>query len=177
MNEKPIPLSFVLITVAVVIFLLAPVAIVILAGLNAGDHLTFPPEGFSLRWIIAFFASDLFRNAYLFSFGLSTVAALISTVIGTMAALFLSRTAWRGAPFLRIFFLTPTVLPGVVLGLALYILYVNLDQILALGITRSYAGLLIGHVLVTCPFVIAIVGAALSGFDESLEEAARALGA
>ena len=89
MNESTIPRTFVILTTIVVVFLLAPVCIVVLSGLTAGDHLTFPPQGLSLRWIWAFFASDLFRNAYLFSLGLSSLSALISTVIGTMAAMLL----------------------------------------------------------------------------------------
>ncbi len=59
------------------------------------------------------------------------------------------------------------------LGLALYVFYVTTD----IGLARTFAGLLVGHVLVTCPFVIAAVTASLVGFDLSLEEAARSLGA
>jgi putative spermidine/putrescine transport system permease protein len=67
----------------------------------------------------------------------------------------------------------PVVLPGVVLGLALYVFFV----VSGIGMARTFLGLLIGHVLVTCPFVIATVTASLVGFDRSLEEAARSLGA
>ena len=59
--------------------LLLPVIIVVLAGLNAGDYLTFPPQGLSLKWVAAFIASPTFFNAYLFSLGLATVAMAIST--------------------------------------------------------------------------------------------------
>ena len=144
-----------------------------LAGLNAGDYLTFPPQGLSLKWVAAFIASSTFFNAYLFSLGLATVAMAISTVIGTMASIYLTRSRLRGAKFLRGFFMAPIVLPGIVLGLALYVFYVTTD----IGLARTFAGLLVGHVLVTCPFVIAAVTASLVGFDLSLEEAARSLGA
>ena len=66
--------------------LLIPVFIVVLTGLNAGDHLTFPPEGLSTRWIIAFFKSEVFLSAFLFSFGLALITMVISTILGTMAA-------------------------------------------------------------------------------------------
>lgn len=153
--------------------LLLPVIIVVLAGLNAGDYLTFPPQGLSLKWVAAFLASPTFFNAYLFSLGLATVAMTIATVIGTMAAVFLTRSRLRGTMFLRGFFMAPIVLPGIVLGLALYVFYVTTG----IGLARTFAGLLVGHILVTCPFVIAAVTASLVGFDLSLEEAARSLGA
>ncbi|MGB1757805.1 MAG: hypothetical protein ACPHI1_01065 [Candidatus Puniceispirillaceae bacterium] len=53
--------------------LLIPVFIVVLTGLNSGDHLTFPPKGLSLRWIFAFFQSEEFLSAFLFSFGLAVI--------------------------------------------------------------------------------------------------------
>lgn len=172
-GERPVPILFVVISVLALIVLLVPVAVVVLAGLNSGDFLTFPPEGLSLRWVRAFLTSDTYLGAYLFSFGLAALAALISTVIGTMAALFLTRSGSRVAGGLRGFFMLPIVLPGLVLGLALYVFYVTTD----FGLARSLPGILIGHVLVTSPFVIATVTATLVGFDRSLEEAARSLGA
>ena len=63
--------------------LLIPVFIVVLTGLNAGDHLTFPPEGLSTRWIVAFFKSEVFLSAFLFSFGLALITMVISTILGT----------------------------------------------------------------------------------------------
>jgi putative spermidine/putrescine transport system permease protein len=155
------------------IVLLLPVVIVVLAGLNAGDYLTFPPQGLSLRWVIAFLQSETFFGAYLFSLDLAAITMAISTVIGTMASIYLTRSPSAGAKVMRGLFLSPIVLPGIVLGLALYVFYVSTD----IGLARTFGGLLIGHVLVTCPFVIATVSASLVGFDLSLEEAARSLGA
>ena len=155
------------------VVLLLPVGIVVLAGLNAGDYLTFPPQGLSLRWVIAFLSSRVYMHAYLFSLVLAFITTLISTTIGTMASIFLTRSAFAGVGAMRGFFMSPIVLPGVVLGLALYVFYISTD----LGLARSLPGLLIGHVLVTCPFVIATVTASLVGFDLSLEQAARSLGA
>ncbi|MFB9948410.1 ABC transporter permease [Rhizobium puerariae] len=172
-DESPIPLIFKAISVITLAMLLIPVVIVVLAGLNAGDYLTFPPQGLSLRWVISFLTSPTFLSAYGISFLVAAISTVISTVIGTMAALFLTRAGGRIAAVLRAFFMMPIVLPGVVLGLALYVFYVSSG----IGLARSLAGLVIGHVIVTCPFVIATVTAALVGFDRSLEEAARSLGA
>lgn len=155
------------------VVMLLPVLIVVLAGLNSGDHLTFPPEGLSFRWIVAFFESSAFLDAYLFSLWLAVVTMVISTVIGTMAAIVLTRVVFPGRNLLRLYFLSPLILPGIVLGLALYVFYVTTGW----GLTRTMTGLIIGHVLVTCPYVIGTVSAALYNFDVTLEEAARSLGA
>jgi putative spermidine/putrescine transport system permease protein len=158
---------------AALVVLLLPVVIVILAGLTAGEYLTFPPQGLSLRWVIAFIQSPTFFGAYLFSLELAATAMVISTVIGTMASIFLTRAKFKGVLVMRGLFMSPIVLPGIVLGLALYVFYVSTG----IGLARTFGGLLIGHVLVTSPFVIATVSASLIGFDLSLEEAARSLGA
>lgn len=155
------------------VVLLLPVAIVVLAGLNSGDYLSFPPEGLSLRWVIDFLTSDTWMSAYLFSLLLALITMVVSTILGTMAAIVLARTVFRGRDLLRAYFLSPLILPGMVLGLALYVFFVATD----VGLARSLTGLVIGHVLVTCPYVIGTVSAALVTFDTSLEEAARSLGA
>ena len=153
--------------------LLIPVFIVVLTGLNSGDHLTFPPEGISLRWIFAFFRSEEFLSAFLFSFGLALIVMVISTILGTMAAIFITRFKFPGINILRAIFLSPLILPGIVLGLALYVFYISSGW----GLARTYLGMIIAHVLVTMPYVIGTVSASLFNFDVNLEQAARSLGA
>lgn len=153
--------------------LLAPIVIVVLAGLNSGDFLTFPPEGLSLRWIIAFFESGAYLPAYLYSLVIALITMAISTVIGVMISFFLVRSRTRGRAVMRAVAMSPLMLPGIVIGLALYLFYVSSG----IGLLRTSMGLVIGHVLVTCPYVIGTVSASLIGFDRSLEEAARSLGA
>lgn len=168
-----IPLIFKVISAVTIVYLLFPAVIVVIAAVNAGNYLTFPPQGFSLRWIEKFLREPYFYNAYLFSFLLATLTALSSTAIGTMAAIALARIRFHGRALVRSLFITPLMLPGVVLGLALYTFYVSFR----LPFFRSLSGLLIGHVVFTMPFVIGTVSAALYNFDLSLEEAARSLGA
>ena len=172
-DEARVPLALKCLAGVALIVLLMPAIVVVLAGLNSGDYLTFPPQGLSLRWVIAFLTSETYLGAYFFSFGLAAMATAISTTIGTMAAIYLTRSKTRFLGLLRAFYLAPIVLPGVVLGLSLQVFYASAD----IGLARSLPGLLIAHVLVTCPFVIGTVTASLVGFDVSLEEAARSLGA
>ena len=158
---------------AALLVLLLPVVIVVLAGLTAGEYLTFPPQGLSLRWVVGFLQSPTFFPAYLFSLELALITMVISSIMGTMAAVYLIRSRAKGVAAMRSLFMSPIVLPGLVLGLALYVSYVLTN----IGLARTFGGLLVGHVLVTSPFVLATVSASLVGFDISLEEAARSLGA
>ncbi len=153
--------------------MLIPAAVVLLAGLNQAEYITFPPQGLTLRWVIAFFQSDTFRGAFFTSFGMALLVMVISTTLGTMAAVFLSRVAFRLRGIMRAGLISPIVLPGVVLGLALFIFYI----FSGIGLARTFPGLLVGHVIVTVPWVIAAVSAALYHYDISLEQAARSLGA
>lgn len=153
--------------------MLIPAAVVLLAGLNQAEYITFPPQGLTLRWVIAFFQSDTFRGAFFTSFGMALLVMVISTTLGTMAAVFLSRVAFRFRGIMRAGLISPIVLPGVVLGLALFLFYI----FSGIGLARTFPGLLVGHVIVTVPWVIAAVSAALYHYDISLEQAARSLGA
>jgi putative spermidine/putrescine transport system permease protein len=171
--EADIPLIFRIGTWVAFTVMLLPVVIVVLAGLNAGDYLTFPPQGLSFRWVIGFLTSQSLRTSYLLSLLIAFVVMLLSTTLGTMAALFLTRVKFPGRSLLRAYFLAPLMLPGLVLGLALYVFYVVTN----IGLARTLPGMVIGHVLVTVPYVIGTVSAALYNFDISLEDAARSLGA
>jgi putative spermidine/putrescine transport system permease protein len=171
--EAEVPLIFRIGALLAYIVMLLPVVIVVLAGLNAGDYLTFPPQGLSLRWVVSFLTSQSLRTSYLLSMGIAFVVMLISTTLGTMAALFLTRVKFPGRSLMRAYFLAPLMLPGVVLGLALYVFYVVTN----VGLARTLPGMVIGHVLVTVPYVVGTVSAALYNFDVSLEDAARSLGA
>lgn len=172
-DQSAVPFAFIVLSAMALLVLLVPVAIVVLAGLSSGEYLTFPPQGLSLRWVVAFLTSPVFVPAYLYSLVLALVTSLIATIIGTSASVYLSRAQDRVAGVLRGLLILPMVMPGIVLGLALLIFYTWTG----LGLARSFAGLLFGHVLVSTPFVVATVSASLAGFDRSLEDAARSLGA
>jgi putative spermidine/putrescine transport system permease protein len=153
------------------VFLIAPIVIVVIASLNSGRFLVFPPEGLSLQWYAKFLDSGPFVRSFLFSLRLAAVVTLITTVIGTAAALFVVRYA-RESSVLRMLLVAPLQLPGIMTALALLIFYYGIG----LGGT-SYLGLLMGHVVVCTPYVFLTVSSVLYNFDRALEEAARSLGA
>jgi len=156
----------------VYIFLLAPIVLIVLLSLNAGEFLAFPPQGLSLRWYVALFNNEPFMRAIRTSLLVAGVATGVSTVVGTAAALYFVRHAGRFREALRLLLMLPLMLPEILTAIALlFFLY-------ATGIgTRTMFGLLVGHVLITLPYVFMNVAASLYNFDRSLEQAARSLGA
>ena len=156
---------------AVYAFLLLPLLIVVAAAFNAGNYFTFPPQGFSLKWFANFFQRREFMQALWLSVHLGFWTAVISTVAGTMASLVLVRGRFRGRDLLNAYVTSPLLLPQILTGVAL------LQYLSLLGLAQSYWALLIGHVVVTTPYVVRTVSAVLYNFDLALEEAAQSLDA
>jgi putative spermidine/putrescine transport system permease protein len=157
---------------AVYAFLVLPIAIIVLMSLNAGEFLAFPPQGLSLRWFGALFKNEAFMRAIRTSLMLATIATVCSCAIGTAAAIYVVRHATRMREALRMLLMLPLMLPEILTAIALlFFLY-------ATGIgTRTMFGLVVGHVLVTLPYVFTNVASSLYNQDPSLEQAARSLGA
>jgi putative spermidine/putrescine transport system permease protein len=153
------------------VFLLAPIAVVIIASFSDRQYLVFPPAGFSLRWYRQFFETHEFTDALVQSLKLGLLATVISSVVGVMASLALVSLRFRGVEVVRAVFALPLMVPGIVVGIAMLI-YFN-----RIRLANTFASLLLAHVALTLPYVIRIVSAGLQSFDGSLEEAARGLGA
>ncbi len=154
------------------LFLLAPIAIVVLASFNAGAFLTFPPQGLSFRWYLVFFQNEVFMRAIRTSLWVAALTTLISGVIGTAAAIYYVRHAGRTKEAVRLAMLSPLLLPEVLTAIALLFFVYSIG----LG-TRGMVGMIIGHVLLTLPFVFMNVVASLESFDPDWDLAARSLGA
>lgn len=154
------------------LFLLAPIAIVVIAAFNSGQYLRFPPEGFSLRWFDKFLHSEPFINSFLFSLRLAAVVSVLTTVIGTMAALYIVRHSRRFRALLQLLLISPLPAPAILTGIALLIFFYGIG----VG-TRTMLGLVVGHTIISLPYVFLTVSTVLVGFNRSLEEAARNLGA
>jgi len=157
---------------AVYVFLLLPIAIVVVMSLNAGEYLAFPPRGVSLRWYGTFLRSEPFTTAFLRSVMVALAAAALASVIATPAALFYVRHLRRGREKYRLTMLAPLLLPEVLTAIALLFFF---NQYF-LG-TRIVIPLVIGHVVITMPFVFLTVTSALHNLPPGVEEAARTLGA
>ena len=164
-------LLYLLINSGILVFLLAPIAIVIVFALNPTPYIAFPPEGVSLRWFEKFFTSDDFMNSFWLSLRVAVVMLVLSVLIGASCALALTRGGLPRASVLTAFFMSPLMLPAILTGLALFQAY------MLSGVGRPVWGLVMGHTLVAVPYVLRTTLAVLHNFDRRLEEAAAVLGA
>jgi putative spermidine/putrescine transport system permease protein len=156
---------------ATVLFLLAPLLIVIPISFSDSTLMQFPPKGFSLRWYHAYFDSASWIAASWMSLEIGLTVAVASTALGTAAALGLSRARFRGRAAVQAFMLSPLVMPVIILSIGLYYVYAFV------GLNGTVVGLVIGHVVLTVPYATVVIGAALEDFDRRLEQAAQGLGA
>lgn len=173
MRRRNLPAHLLLaFVVAVYIFLMAPILLIVVMSLNAGEFLIFPIDGISLRWFGELYASKQFMNAIGYSLRIAFIAALVSGILGTLAAIYCVRHAGRLQGVLRLYLMTPLLIPEILTAIALlFFMY-------QVGIgTRYSIGLQIGHIVVTLPYVFMNVATSLFNFDRSVEEAARSLGA
>ncbi len=151
--------------------LVAPLAVVVLISVSAGRFLRFPPPGLSLQWYRALFSDPGWLDSLGVSAAVLVPAALAATGLGTAATYGLARGGVRAAGVLWGVLLLPLVVPGVVTAAALFGAYARL------GLNGTLAGLVLAHVVLTLPYVVATVGAALRTLDPMLEGAAATLGA
>jgi putative spermidine/putrescine transport system permease protein len=169
-NVATIMAGFVLLLAAA--FLVTPMLMVVVMSFDARDYLgRFPPPGLSLRWYYEFFSDPYFMEGLRTSIYLALLAAGISTAVGAAAALCLDRYRFAGQQAVIALFLSPLVVPSIVMGFSL-LLFLS-----AIGVYDGFARLLAGHVIITLPYTIRTTLASLAGVRKSLYEAALGLGA
>jgi len=157
--------------ILVYVFLCGPLLIIITTAFDSGNIMSFPPKGFSLQWFSNAFHSRTFMTTLGISLKVAVIATLIAMVIGIPAAYALSRNNYRGKAALQSIFLSPIIVPGVVLGFAFF-------RFLTLKLQLDvFTSLLIGHVIIVIPYIIRVVGSSLDNLDFSIEDAAISLGA
>ncbi len=159
------------VALAILGFLLLPLVVIISVSFTETDYMAFPPKGLTLKWYIQFLKAPTYIQSIELSFLLAFLASMISAVVGTAAALALVRHKFWGKSILSSLFLSPLVLPQVVIGAAL------LQYLGFLGLARSFLGLVLAHAVITLPYIIRTVIATLEGYNISFEEAAQDLGA
>lgn len=157
--------------IAVLVFLTAPLIVVVILSFSASPFVIFPPPGFSLQWWEKLAAAEDWHASFLFTLKLGVASALVATLIGTMGAFWLVRTSLRIKRALFLFSLSPLMVPVVIIATSLYVFEARI------GVLGSFAGLVIGHVLLSTPYVIVVMAAALRNFDQTLETAAAVHGA
>lgn len=156
--------------VAILVFLLAPVLVMVPLSFSDSSFLTYPIRGWSLKWYQNLFDSAEWGRAAKNSFIVAPAATLIATALGTLAAVGLSRASFPFKGLLMSFLIAPMVVPIVVVGVATYLYFAPL------GLADSYAGLIAVHAALGAPFVLTTVLATLAGFNHNLVRASLSLG-
>ena len=155
----------------VVAFMMAPLVVVCLVAFTPENTLSLPTTHLSLRWFRAAFAHPDFLQSFYNSLGLAMAAASIATLLAVPAAMAITRYSFAGREALHGLFLSPLLIPHLVLGVAL------LRMFAVFGASGSFGWLILGHVVIVTPYVLRLVIAAMVGFDRGVEQAALSLGA
>lgn len=157
--------------IAMVVFLIAPVAIVVIVSFTGANFVTFPPRGVSLKWFAKVLTSEEFIYPFWNSLRLGVVSTVASMVLAVPAALALVRHRLPFSSVILSFLLSPLSLPTIILAVGL------LFFLAAIGVVGSFWGLVAGHVVIIVPYVLRTVLGVYSGINREVEEAARVLGA
>jgi len=158
-------------TLLVYFWMFAPILVVIILSFNPQQFGTFPMQGFSLKWYGELFTNATIIKAFQISLLLGALTAILTTAIGIPAAMAFIRYNFPGKNTLNTLLLSPIMIPEVVLGVALLLFLRWLQQ------PKSFLLLLIGHCVLTLPYVLLVVQARLVGIKKSYEEASQTLGA
>lgn len=153
------------------IFLVAPLLILVPMSCNGSSLLTFPPENLSLRWYRNYFEDGAWISATILSFKLAFVVTIISVILATLTALGLTRARFAGRSILEALVLSPLIVPVIITAVGLYYTFA------ILGLNGTFVALVIGHTVITLPYATVTIKASLEKFDVRLEQAAMSLGA
>jgi putative spermidine/putrescine transport system permease protein len=160
-----------LFNVLMVVFMLAPLIMIILMSFTPAGGFTLPGWTWSLRWYRAVFSHSGFVDTFFLSLRLAVVSALLATLLGFAAVYAMRRFRFPGRNLLDALFMSPLLVPAVVTGIAL------LQFLNGHGLYNTFPGLAAAHVVVIVPFVIRAIGSALQDVPYQLEWAAMSLGA
>jgi spermidine/putrescine transport system permease protein len=153
-------------------FLYLPVLLLVLFSFNRSAAGNLPFTGFTLKWYADLFSDYLVIDAFKNSLWVAACTSLSATAIGTAAAFPLVRSQIRFKEYLRVVFVLPMMIPGLLIGISLLVFLSSL-----LHVPLSLGTVIVGHVVMTTPFVVLVVATRLVDFDRKLEWAAADLGA
>lgn len=158
-------------------FLYGPIVLLVIYSFNESKLVTVW-SGFSVKWYGELLHNEKLLEAAWLSLRIAVVSATVATALGTMAALVLDRFGrFRGRTLLSGMIAAPLVMPEVITGLAMLLLFVALDEMIGWPAGRGQATITIAHVTFSMAFVTIVVQSRLKHMDRSLEEAAQDLGA
>jgi putative spermidine/putrescine transport system permease protein len=158
-------------TAIVLGFLVIPVLVIVPLSFNDSTYFSYPMSGFTFGWYESLFASLEWRRALLNSLVIGLLSTALATVLGTLAAMGISRPTFPLRGLIMPLLISPMIIPIVVVAVSLYLVFAPL------GLTNTYLGVILAHTALGTPFVVITVTATLMAFDRNLTRAAATLGA
>ena len=168
-GSRKFPLIFV--GILLYIFLLSPIFVVIPLSFSNDDWPAFLPSSWGVRWYLEILSNQGIIRSFWTSLILGAIVTVISLAVSLPAVYAIKRSAMRGSDAVLNFFTSPLLLPSIVLGLAILLVFAPI------GLLGTYTGLTLAHLIVTIPYAIRILATSLSTLNRSIEEAAATLGA
>lgn len=154
-----------------VFFLMAPTLVIVPMSFTASNSLTFPPEGFSMRWYEKMVTDPQWSTGFTNSAKVAFLAAILATSLGTLAALGTVRGQFPGKGAINGLILSPLIVPTIIIAIGMFSVFVRWK------IAGSLPGLVLAHTALALPFVVVNVATGLRTIDRNLELAAQSLGA
>ncbi|WJI41973.1 MULTISPECIES: ABC transporter permease [Mesorhizobium] len=158
---------------AVLLFLIAPIIVIVPLSFNSESFFTYPLPGVSLKWYVEFFTNPRWIGSVVTSFVVAATVTAISTALGVLASMGLAQLDMRGKSVIIAMLLLPMIVPVIISSVGMYFFYVSIG---ILNIRWAPVGLILAHTALAAPFVVISVTATLSGFDRSLIRAGASLG-
>jgi putative spermidine/putrescine transport system permease protein len=156
--------------VVTMVFLMTPLVVTVAVSFGSSSVFTLPPPDWSMRWYDHLASTRGLLPSLVTSLEVAAFSTLVALVLGTLCAIALVRGRFPGRDSIATFLISPLMLPGLVVGIAM------LQGFKVAGLREAFSSLLVAHVVITLPYVVRTVLAALSLFDFSLIDAARTLG-
>lgn len=155
----------------ILLFLAFPIIVVLAVSFSSANYLTFPPPAFSLKWYRVYFAAENWLNPTWLSLWVAAAVVVLSTVLGTLAALGIARLPKPLRILVSGLILSPLIVPVIVVAIGVYYAFSRY------GLVGKPIALVLAHTSLAVPFVVTSVTATLAGIDPRLEQAALSLGA
>jgi len=151
--------------------LIVPILAFVPMAFTASNFLTFPPSGLSFKWFGHYLESPLWLGATIRSFGIGIVTAVITVILATLAAFGLARSRSRLGGLAFLLFMTPMIVPPIVISVSLFYLFAHLSLV------ATNLGIIIGHTVIALPMAFVVLLATFKHYDWRLDQAAATLGA
>lgn len=169
--------AYLLLVIAILAFLVAPLAVIVWASFFSDKILGFPPAGYTLDWYVRAWQQPDFTTGFLMSVKIALCATAGSLLLGVPASLAIERYRFPGRESIRQLLLAPMYVPAIVAGAAVYLYYIQVEISTEVQLTATFPGLLLAHTLVALPWSMRLVCASLATTTGVAEEAAQSLGA